>query len=107
LAGLQSILPKLTAAGATVVGISTDEAPESRLLRKTLGLGFPLLFDEGAEIAAAYGVRMRGDTLAIPAVFVVTSDRRIVWRHVGENVPDRPTPQIVLDAVDGAVVQAR
>lgn len=99
MAGLQSILPKLTAASATVVGISTDEPPESRMLRTRLGLEFPLLVDEGAEIAAAYGVRMLGDTLAIPAVFVVTSDRRIVWRHVGENVPDRPTPQIVLEAV--------
>lgn len=102
MAGLQTILPKLTAAGATVVGISTDEVPESKMLRAALGLTFPLLEDPGAEIAAAYGVRMRGDTLAIPAVFVVTPDREIVWRHVGENVPDRPTPQIVLDAVAAA-----
>jgi peroxiredoxin len=102
LAGLQTILPQLRANNATVVGISTDEVPESRMLRAALGLEFPLLVDDGAEVAAAYGVRMRGESLAIPAVFVVTPDRKIAWRHVGENVPDRPTPQVVLEAVGRA-----
>lgn len=99
MAGLQAIYPQLRATGATIVGISTDPAPESKLLRAALGLQFPLLEDHDAEVAAAYGVRMVGDTLAIPSVFVVAADRTIVWRHVGENVPDRPTAQAVLDAI--------
>lgn len=99
MAGLQSILPQLTAAGATVVGISVDEVPESKMLRGALNLTFALLHDENADLAAAYGVRMRGESMAIPSVFVVTQDGVIVWRHVGENVPDRPTSEEVLDAV--------
>lgn len=99
MAGLQKVLPQLEAKGATVVGISVDEAPESKMLRGALNLTFPLLHDEDANVAAAYGVRMRGQSMAIPSVFVVTGDGAIVWRHVGEYVPDRPTAESVLDAV--------
>ncbi len=79
-----------------MVGISVDEAPESQLLRRTLGLEFALLHDEDADLGAAFGVRMVGESMAIPSVFVVTSGSAIVWRHVGEYVPDRPTPDAVL-----------
>jgi peroxiredoxin len=99
LAGLQKVLPELEAKGATVVGISVDEAPESKMLRGALNLTFSLLQDEDAEIAAAYGVRMRGESMAIPSVFVVGQSGEIVWRHVGEYVPDRPTAESVLEAV--------
>jgi len=79
-----------------------DEAAESQLLRRALGLQFALLHDENAELAAAFGVRMVGESMAIPSVFVVTQGGAIVWRHVGENVPDRPAPDAVLAAIDGA-----
>lgn len=84
------------------MGISVDEAAESQLLRRALGLQFALLHDEDAEIAAAYGVRMVGESMAIPSVFVVTPGGAIVWRHVGETVPDRPAPDAVLAAIDRA-----
>lgn len=100
MAGLQKILPELRTHGAAVVGISVDEAPESKMLRAAQKLEFPLLQDADAKIAAAYGVRMKGESMAIPSVFVVAQDGAIVWRHVGEYVPDRPTPEAVLDAVD-------
>lgn len=72
------------------------------MLRGALKLDFPLLSDADAELAAAYGVRMATGSLAIPSVFVVAPDQSIVWRHVGEYVPDRPTPTAVLEAIDGA-----
>ena len=93
MAGLQKIHAQLASKGATIVGISVDEVPESKMLRGTLNLTFPLLHDEDAEIAAAFGVRMVGESMAIPSVFVVAGDGEIVWRHVGEYVPDRPTPR--------------
>jgi peroxiredoxin len=99
LAGLQEHLAQITATGATIVGISVDEAPESKMLIGTLGLRFPLLQDPEAEVAARYGVRMRGMGIAIPSVFVVAPSGEIVWRHVGETVPDRPTPEKVLAAI--------
>jgi peroxiredoxin len=100
LAGIQRALPQLERRSASLVAISVDEAPESRLMRRELGLSFPLLHDEAARVADSYGVRMPLEELAIPAVFVVAPDGTIAWRHIGESVPDRPTPDAVLAAID-------
>ncbi len=100
MAGLQAALPELRERAASLVGISTDEAPESRLMARQLGLTFPLLHDEAAVVADSYGVRMSIEELAIPSVFVIAKDGTIAWRHVGEYVPDRPTPEKVLGAID-------
>lgn len=101
MAGLQQRLPDIRERSASLVGISTDEAPESRFLRAQLKLEFPLLHDESARVADAYGVRMRIEELAIPSVFVIDRDGAIAWRHIGEYVPDRPTPDAVLAALAG------
>jgi hypothetical protein len=33
---------------------------------------------------------MEGRDIAVPAVFVVRSDRSIAWKKVGEDMSDRP-----------------
>lgn len=96
MAGLQEVLPQLRERGASIVGISVDDPQESRMLRGTLKLQFPLLADDGGAVANAYGVLMAREAIAIPSVFVIAPDGRITWRHVGETVPDRPTPEVVL-----------
>jgi len=101
LAGLQDVVPQLRERGASIVGISVDDPQESVLLRAMLRLEFPLLSDEGGAIANAYGVLMAREEIAIPSVFVIAPTGAIAWRHVGETVPDRPTPQKVLEAIDG------
>ena len=100
LAGLQDVLPQLRERNASIVGISVDDPQESRMLRGMLKLEFPLLADDGGKVAEAYGVLMVREAIAIPSVFVVAPDGRITWRHVGETVPDRPTPEKVLMALD-------
>lgn len=100
MAGLQQHLAQIRRRGASIVALSVDPAPESAALRARLGLGFALLHDAEAAIAARYGVRMAHESLAIPAVFVVDRTGRVVWSHVGETVPDRPTPDAVIAAID-------
>jgi thioredoxin-dependent peroxiredoxin len=100
LAGLQEVMPQLRERGASMVGISVDDAQESRLFRAAAGLEFPLLSDEGGRVADAYGVLMAREEIAIPSVFVIAPAGTIAWRHVGETVPDRPTPEAVLAAID-------
>ncbi|MFO0633057.1 MAG: peroxiredoxin family protein [Nannocystaceae bacterium] len=100
LAGLQRALPELERRGATLVGISADEAPESVAFASAHNLTFSLLHDPRSEVASRYGVRMDREAIAIPSVFVLAQDGRIAWRHVGETVPDRPTPEAVLAALD-------
>ena len=57
LAGLQDIVPQLRERSATIVGISVDDPQESRMLRSSLGLEFPLLFDDAAHGVEAHGER--------------------------------------------------
>jgi len=60
----------------------------------------PLLHDPEAAVADSYGVKMLEMPMAIPAVFVVAQDRTILWKHIGEHVPDRPTVDAILAALD-------
>ena len=69
---------------------------DSRKLTGRLGLRFPLLSDPGLRVIAAYGVAMAGRPIAVPAVFVVDRDRKILHRHIGTSVTDRPSPEAIL-----------
>ncbi len=45
----------IVAEGAVVLGVSADDAESHRVFRERHGLPFPLLVDEGASVASAYG----------------------------------------------------
>ena len=45
----------IAAAGAVILGVSTDDAETHRRFREEHGLRFPLLSDEDAEVATRYG----------------------------------------------------
>lgn len=52
---LRDSLDEIAAAGAAVLGVSVDDAESHRAFIAKHGLTFPLLVDEGAEVAARYG----------------------------------------------------
>ncbi len=66
-------------------------------LANKLGITFPLLRDDGLKVAIAYGVAMKGEEIAVPAVFVINRDKKIVYVHVGESVTDRPGASTILE----------
>jgi len=72
-----------------------------RLVSK-LGLNFPVVRDADMSIIRAYGVAMKGQDLAVPAVFIVRSDATIAYRHVGESMADRPTVDMLVHEVGRA-----
>lgn len=65
-------------------------------MARELNLNFPLLWDPELAVAGAYGVAMKDKDIAVPSVFVITRDRRIVWRQVGETPLDRADLEDVL-----------
>ena len=71
-------------------------------LAKELDLHFRLLGDADLHVAAAYGVAMEGRDIAVPAVFIVSQDRAILWQQVGENMTDRASPAEIVRAVRAA-----
>ena len=59
---------------------------------------YPMLADPAHQVAEAYGVyNLLRDGLAAPAVFVIDTDGRIVWSHVGRGPGDRPSAQTILE----------
>lgn len=79
------------------MAISVDAVEESVTLANKLSISFPLLRDEDLKVALAYGVAMKGDEIAVPAVFVINRSKRITYQHVGESVMDRPSASTLLE----------
>jgi peroxiredoxin len=83
-----------------IVAISVDETSDSVALAGKLGITFPLLKDEGLKAALAFGVAMNGDEIAVPSMFIVSREKKIVWTYVGESVIDRPGVGTLTDELD-------
>ena len=65
-----------------------------------LGLsGIALLSDPELQVIGAWGVKMKGAELAVPATFIVRRDATIVWRYIGETQADRPSAEELLEQV--------
>lgn len=45
---------------------------------------------------------MEGEEIAVPAVFVISKDKRIRFKHVGESVVDRPSVDEIVEQIDKA-----
>ena len=67
-------------------------------VRKVTGATYPVLADPAHRVAEAFGVyNLFNDNLAAPSVFIIDTDGRIVWSHVGRNSGDRPNAQTILE----------
>ncbi len=71
---------KLVDTGATFWAISTDGLEKHERMAKSYALSFPLLADEGAVVAALYGVRSLMGS-AKRSLFVIDAAGIIRYRH--------------------------
>lgn len=77
-----------------------DSLADSQALAGRLGLTYPLASDPELRVIRSYGVEMSGKAIALPATFVLQKGSgRIVYRHIGETIFDRPAVKAILDAV--------
>lgn len=79
-----------------------DGPEDSARLIERKYLNFPVLSDPDMTVIRAYGVAMKGQDIAVPAVFIVSKDGQIRYRRVGESVNDRPTVNGLVIEVDKA-----
>lgn len=96
------------AAGAEVVGISTDSPFALAEFKKVNGLPFRLLSDHDAEVAALYGAKydrdftpMKLDRIARRSAFVVRPDGTLAYTEVLDSAGDQPDFDAVFAAVEG------
>lgn len=88
---------EIEAAGARIAAVAVDPIDVSQGLAARLGLGYPILADEGGAMAKAYGVWHAERKIALPAVIVVDREGIVRWRRVSRSVSERPEEDEVVD----------
>ena len=119
LQALEARTNDIRARGAAFVAVSPQTQVNSRKAQADLKLSFPLLTDQGSEIANAFGLRFRlpEDLLAVykglgvdlatingepsgalpmPARYVIGQDGLIVYGEVNPDYTRRPDPSVLL-----------
>jgi peroxiredoxin Q/BCP len=74
-------LDGFTDAGATVWGISPQDADSHERFARKRALAMPLLADVGLTVSRAYGITLGSGGLR-RSVFVIDGDGIIAWKHV-------------------------
>jgi len=122
LSALQEIHPKLAMAGASLVAISPQTQKHSYMTRDMHKLRFPVLSDQGNQVARKFGTVYRlsqemqaiyesimtrlpgynGDQsweLPLAATYIVQPDGKISYAQVDADWRKRPEPEHVLHAL--------
>ena len=55
------------------------------------------------DVISAYGVVDRETEIAIPSLFFVSRDGKILWRHIGETIFNRPATKQIIKEISDAV----
>ncbi len=84
--------------GVEVIALAVAPAASVDGVRQVTGATYPLLADAAHKVSEAYGVyNVLGDGLAAPSVFIIDTDGRIVWSHVGQSPGERSSVQEILE----------
>ena len=98
-------MDELRRRGAAVAGVVVDPVETNAELARDAGLGFPILSDPDLSVIDAYGLRHvaahEGRDIAHSACVLIDGDGVVRWTFVTRNVRVRPTPDVVLAAIDG------
>ena len=115
----QEILPRIRAAGASLVAISPQTAKYCEITASKRSLDFPLLADLGNQVARSYGLvfkvsdgmlallrgfgielsQYNGEAsaeLPVPGTFVIARDGRIDFEHINPDYRERLEPAAIL-----------
>jgi len=126
LSALQEIHPQIAEAGASLVAISPQTQKHSYMTRDMHKLRFPVLSDQGNQVARKFGLVYRlspemqamyesimtklpgynGDQsweLPLAATYVVQHDGRISWSRIDADWRHRPEPEELLQIVTDSV----
>jgi peroxiredoxin len=115
----QEIMPRIRAAGASLVAISPQTAKYCKVTAEKRSLEFPLLSDAGNQVAHSYGLVFKvsdgmlallrgfgielseynGESsaeLPVPGAFIIARDGRIAFEYVNPDYRERLEPAAIL-----------
>ena len=62
---------------------------------ETLGLEFPILYDESGDVVRSYGVFNEGSGYAIPSTFIIDTEGVVRWTFIGSDSHRTSTRDII------------
>ena len=93
---------EITAAGAQILAVTTDDLTHADLAVERLGLQFPVLQDPDGRVSSEYRVfNLLNDGLAAPATFLLDKDGAIRWEYIGKSKSDRPANSRIIGQLPG------
>jgi peroxiredoxin len=100
----QEVLSEIEAAGAELVGISTDGSWAHNAFRKQLGLGMTLLsdFHPKGEVARAYGAYLEDWGTTNRSLILIDEQGIVRWVHAEPTPLSIPGANLIFDALERA-----
>jgi peroxiredoxin len=97
----QEVLGEIHAAGAQLVGISTDGSWAHNAFRKQLGLEMPLLadFHPKGEVSRAYGAYLEDWGTPNRSLVLVDEQGVVAWVHESPSPLEIPGANLIFDAL--------
>ena len=93
--------PQFHERNVELVAISVDDRTYALQMAELAGAEYPVLADATRYVSEVYGVYdLLNDKVAAPATFIIRPNGRIAWRHVAEDITDRPTSSDILAEID-------
>jgi peroxiredoxin len=90
--------------GTRLLGVVVQRRTRLKAYLSSHPMPFPLLADETREVAKSWGVYVpfnyESFRIARPATFLIDPEGIIRYVYVGKNQFDRPSPELVLKAID-------
>ena len=101
---LQRQYDEISAAGAEVLAISTDDLSGATDIIRQSNVDYPILYtSDDSAVPESYGVfDLFGDGLASASVFVVDRDGNISYSNIGRNYRHQVSADTVLNAIKEA-----
>jgi peroxiredoxin len=97
----QEVLPQIAAAGAELVGISTDGSWAHNAFRKHLGLEMTLLadFHPKGEVSRAYGAYLEDWGTPNRSLVLIDEQGIVRWAHAEPTPLSIPGANLIFDAL--------
>jgi peroxiredoxin len=98
LGGLAKDHTKYEEKGALIIALAVQPQDESAFSVESTKAQFPILADDAHTVAEAYGVyNFFEDSEAVPSVFIISQDGRIIWDRIARGLTDRVPSQTILE----------
>jgi len=95
---LQGQYEAIRESGAEVVALVVAPAEAVENWCQSAGVDYPVLADPEGQVSEAYDVfNLLGDLIAAPSLFIIETDGRVVWGHIGQSPRDYVSGQAILE----------